>query len=303
MQPTTISTTLAMAASTLLTDLPTVKNELRIDPANTGDDVFLTRTLAEVSDDVARYCNRVFPQETVQDLVFPARDAYPWQIPGGLERLRLSRWPASTAAVTLPLAAPVAAGNVLAFAATAGVSPGMPAALAAAPGPGPQPLPIPLGSFVTSVIQNASVTLNAPVAAPLAAGQGIGFGMAVVVTETPGFPCMLWPGVDYLVDPDAGLLTRLHGFGGYPSLWRAVPTSVTFQGGFAATPPALVGAVLRIVTLRYASRGRDPMLKSRDQPGALGSQTYWIGSIPGVKGAYPEEIADILSRFRVPVTG
>jgi hypothetical protein len=54
--------------------------------------------------------------------------------------------------------------------------------------------------------------------------------------------------------------------------------------------------------MRNSAQGRDPLLKSREQPG-IGTETYWIGTVPGVKGALPEEVTDLLDgKYRVPVT-
>lgn len=96
-----ISTLLTPAATYDLVDLETVKVELQIPDDDTSKDAWLTGVIHQVSGAIARFCNRSsmdvneasFPIETVQDLFYPERDAYPYQVPGGLELLQLSRWP------------------------------------------------------------------------------------------------------------------------------------------------------------------------------------------------------------------
>jgi hypothetical protein len=75
-----------------LVDLPTVKSELNL--TDTSKDALLLRWITQASAAGARFCNRVFPVETVQDQVFPPRDYYPAPtVIGGAKPLQLSRWP------------------------------------------------------------------------------------------------------------------------------------------------------------------------------------------------------------------
>src|SRR6185437_9590144 len=43
--------------------------------------------------------NRVFALETLQDLIYIQQDPYPWQVPGGVYALQLSRWPLANSGV------------------------------------------------------------------------------------------------------------------------------------------------------------------------------------------------------------
>jgi len=81
----------APAASTALTTLETVKSVLGISGAT--DDVYLTLAIGQASAVISTYCNRVFALETVEDAIRPAMDSYPWNVPGGLSPVQLSRWP------------------------------------------------------------------------------------------------------------------------------------------------------------------------------------------------------------------
>jgi hypothetical protein len=53
----------------------------------------LSRYITEQSTLVAQYCNRVFAIETVQDVIMPDRDPYPYQVTGMVSELQLSRGP------------------------------------------------------------------------------------------------------------------------------------------------------------------------------------------------------------------
>jgi hypothetical protein len=298
-----VTTVLLPPESYLLTTLAMVKLELQIDAVDTSKDAILAQYLAEASDDVHLYCNRTFPQETVQDRIFPQRDAYPYQVPGGVPAMQLSRWPIVAKSVTLPTAADTPSGPVLPFASTAGVAVGQPVAIVSdLTAPPNLRGAIWNGTFVASLVANTSVTLSQPVRADVPAATAITFGIAVAVVDQPGEFWHLAQNERYLVDQKAGHLIHLDQYTYYPVPWYPVQTLVTYQGGFATIPNDLVGVVLRLITDRYASRGRDPALKSQDQPG-LGMQSWWVGNIPGVRGAFPEEIADRLNRYRVPVAG
>lgn len=77
-----------------LTTLDVIKGLLNIN--GTSQDAYLQSLISAASVAAAQYCNRVFPAETVLDEVWPAVDAYPYQVPGGVAPLQLSRWPLGT---------------------------------------------------------------------------------------------------------------------------------------------------------------------------------------------------------------
>ena len=96
-----VSTVLTPASSYDLTTLANIKDDLAIPSTDTSSDATLGRFITEQSALVAQYCNRVFPIETVQDVIMPDRDPYPYQVTGMLSELQLSRWPVvSVASVT-----------------------------------------------------------------------------------------------------------------------------------------------------------------------------------------------------------
>lgn len=87
---TTVQTP-ATGDATNLIDLATVKSALSI--TNTENDAFLKKLIGFASTAIGQYCNRVFPVETILDQFWPQRDTYPYQVPGGIAPLQLSRWP------------------------------------------------------------------------------------------------------------------------------------------------------------------------------------------------------------------
>ena len=88
-----ISTVLTAASSYDLTSLANIKDDLAIPLTDTSSDATLARFITEQSALVAQYCNRVFPIETIQDVIYPDRDPYPYQVTGMVGELQLSRWP------------------------------------------------------------------------------------------------------------------------------------------------------------------------------------------------------------------
>src|SRR5579871_51905 len=95
-----VSTVVTAASSYDLTSLENIKDDLAIPGTDTSSDATLARFITEQSALVASYCNRVFPIETVQDVIYPDRDPYPYQVTM-LSELQLSRWPVvSVASVT-----------------------------------------------------------------------------------------------------------------------------------------------------------------------------------------------------------
>jgi hypothetical protein len=282
----TTTTIMASAITHDLTDLETAKDELQIKAMDTANDAFIGRAITQASAAIASYCNRVFAVETVQDVIYPRIGAG-----GGIAPLQLSRWPVIPDSAILTTSAPTASGLVLHFAATAGVSVGQPVA-------GDN---IPVGAVVASFVTKTSVTLNVPVSGAIADGATVRLGVAVTMTGANGTMTSLVSGTDYTIDPVCGWLIRL-GAGGIPTAWTAATMTVVYQAGYDTMPADIEDATLRVIAQRWAGRGRDPLLKSQSQPG-LGDQTYWIGTVPGVRGVFTEEIAGLLDAYRVPLIG
>jgi len=292
-----INTVLIAASATApagaydLTDLKTVYDELNLPASNTADAAFLQRAISQASRTIASYCNRVFPVEAVQDEIFIQQDPYPWQVPGGVYALQLSRWPLVG---TPPV---IFTGNthgttlVDGIASTAGLSAGMLAF--AADGS------LPSTAAIETVSAN-SVTLTES-ATSSETGLSLTAGMQVVQTLSATEAQTLVYGTDFTIDAAKGWLIRLNNFNGASERWESEPVTVRYQAGYASIPDDLVDACLRLVTMRYKLRGRDPTLRSRGEPG-LGQEQYWIGTLPGQRGSLPPEIQALVDPYRVPVT-
>lgn len=275
-----------------LTTLATARDELSItNPDDTSNDSFLSRAITQDSKAIARYCNRTFPVEAVQDLIYIQQDAYPWQVPGGVYALQLSRWPLVNAAVVNFTGNTRSSIVVDGIASTAGIAQG---ALVFGPG-------IPVGTTAAAVYPT-SIILSQPATAT-GAGVSLNTGVQVTQTLTSGDVQTLVYGSDFTVDASKGWLVRLNSWTGVSQKWEALPTAVIYQAGYSPIPDDLADACLRLVTARFRARGRDPMLVERTQGQMVGTERYWVGSAPGQTGAFAPEIAALIEPYRVPVLG
>jgi hypothetical protein len=125
---------------------------------------------------------------------------------------------------------------------------------------------------------------------------------SVTVQHWDSTTVTLTEGVDFIQDAAVGGLVRLRAGTGFPCVWWRAVTTVVYQAGYPTIPADLVAAVLSVVTQRFQERGRDPFLKSQEQPG-MGMQTYWIGARPGYQGAFSDETLRMLDTYRVPGIG
>lgn len=282
-----VSRVVVQALSYDLVDLGAVKDELNLPDSDTRQDRFLARTIAQVSSAIAQWCNRTFAVETVEEIQHIRRDPYPYQVPGGVTRLQLSRYPLAQCPLIPTIAAVTAGETTLPLQDTSALAETM----TAAAGLDPQ-------AIVTG-IDDAAVTLSLPTSAAIAAGTLIAFGLTVTQTIAPGTVQPLYAGVDYLVNPDIGQLLRLDA-NGIAIPWEAMPVTVRYSTGYDPVPDDLAQAAMRLIVARFWARGRDPYLRVIDQP-ELGRKEYWIGGLPGNDGI-PADIAAVLESYRVPVT-
>lgn len=273
-----------------LTDLATVHDELSLPTAAVDNDPFLSRAITQASAVIASYCKRVFAIEALQDLIYIQQDPYPWQTPGGVYPLQLTRWPIINSAVVGFTGNTHGNTTVDGIASTSGITAG--ALVFAIDGS------IPPGTTVASVA-GSSITLSES-ASTSVMGQSLNTGLQVIQTLSTNETQTLVYGTDYTVDPKYGWLIRLDEFTSNSVKWEAEPVQVQYQAGYAPIPSDLQDACLRLVTARYKARGRDPMLVSRDQPDRIGSERYWVGQLVGQNGALPPEIEAMVEIYRVP---
>lgn len=104
-------------------------------------------------------------------------------------------------------------------------------------------------------------------------------------------------GIDFKRDGDSGALIRID-VGGNRCLWNALPKVAQYQAGYAAIPPDVEGAVIRMVVRRYLAP-KDPNLMQQSIPGVI-DQRWWIAS-GSDGGNMSPDITDLLDNYRVPV--
>ena len=110
---------------------------------------------------------------------------------------------------------------------------------------------------------------------------------------------------EYRLDPDAGLLDRLS-TDGIPRAWCFCKSMiVAYTGGYALPGEdgrnlayAIEGAVVALVSDYWASRGRDPTLRSESIPGVIDRQ-FWVGAV-GDPGLLPPRVLASIAPFRRP---
>ena len=122
------------------------------------------------------------------------------------------------------------------------------------------------------------------------------------VDQTP-----LVEGTDYEVNASTSEIYRLDE-NGNPRNWFASLITIQYQAGWAlpndddpTMPADIEQAALKLLTARYRSKGRDPMLKAEGDPG-VGQQQYWVGTASGQTGLFPDDVCGILDNYRVPTT-
>jgi hypothetical protein len=313
-----------------LVPLRAVKRELRI--TDSGDDDLYRDWITQASAAAAKYCNRVFPIETVQNRIYPPRDYFPAPtVIGGVKPLQLSRWPLAvevSTAGTPPPAAPVlsaVAGGSLPgtfyarvsyVTATGETAASLESTLIVATGllQVASPLLDKAGLAIgwNCYLGNASGAEILQNVAPLPIGTAFTLPVSGVVTEGAPLPPYvlavennraLAEGNDFLVKPGDGELVRLDS-NGWPKHWPALATQIIFAAGYAFDDPDFADAqdaVIRMVKARYFARTRDPMLRSQNIPGAWEAQ-YWFASGPGAPvGNMTPDVAALLGKYRVPV--
>jgi uncharacterized phiE125 gp8 family phage protein len=107
------------------------------------------------------------------------------------------------------------------------------------------------------------------------------------------------------LDPDAGLIDRLSP-DGFPCSWCFCKSViVTYTGGYVlpgntgrSLPYGIEGAVVALVSDYWASRGRDPTLRSESIPGLIDRQ-FWVGAV-GDPGLLPPRVLASITQFRRP---
>lgn len=289
-----VITTVLTAASTYdLTDIATAKLELG--DTGTADDVFIARSISQVSKAAANYCNRVFPVETLTDLIYVDRNVLRTS---DLTILQLSRCPLVRIASVIENAGlsdettlvsgtdyqiKAEDGQLLRLDSTAGClmrwcartvtvqySAGYGAQVS-------QTATIPATPFQVTVTNGATFALD----------LGVLYGSTafVAVANSPAAG-------QYSVSA-AGVYT-------FNTADTAKSVAITYL--YTDIPDDLAEACLRMITARFKAKGRDPTLVSEESPG-VGSQRWWVGVAPGQSSSFPPEIAALLDPYCIPTVG
>jgi hypothetical protein len=293
-----VTTVLAPAASTALTDLPSAKAELVLSSVDTSNDAWLTKAIGQVTSAISRYCKRPFAPELLQDAFDIQQDPFPYQTPGGFPELQLTRWPVLDLVSVVQTMTPgpngwthtLCAGidfrldakngallRLNKWTGTVTAWEALPVTVIYAAGYGAlmqETDAVPTGGDTITVA--GAATFSCPIAVAYADGTAL-----VSVTSSPGQG-------QYSVA--AGVYT----FASADAEQAVTITYTTY-----APPEDLEGYALRLITARFRARGRDPMMVQREDN--TGTQRWWFGNAPGQTGEFPPDIQAALdSEYRVP---
>jgi len=297
-----VTTVLQAAVSTLLTDLPTVKDELSIKAADTSNDAWLTRAITQASRAIAVYTKRKFAPEYVQDLFDVEQDPYPYQTPGGFPQLELTRWPVLAVVAVVQTLAPASSQR-----------PATTQALV-------QDLDFRLEPVTGRLLRLNAFTGVATLweAMPVTVTYTAGFGALiedtdtvpasspyqVTVAEAGAFSC--GQSVSYAsgaalalvaANPDQGQYSLEAGAYSFNPADAGQP--LAFAYATFIIPADLTEICLRLITMRFRARGRDPLLMQRESQ-QIGVERFWVGGSPGQTGQFPADIEGALNEYRTP---
>lgn len=102
---------------------------------------------------------------------------------------------------------------------------------------------------------------------------------------------------DYLRYDDAGMIYRMSS--GVRTCWYAQLVTVVYRAGYDPIPADVSDAALSIMRHKFATDGRDPMLRSFQIEG-VGREDYWVPMTNG-GGDLPldlQPVADTIQRYR-----
>lgn len=225
----------AAAETYSLVKLDVAKDELGVAIDDSSQDDRISRYIAEASSIVASACRRVFPVEGVTERFYlPHFECHH-------HALRLSRKPL-TKIVLNSTSADTAMGTfVLPFSGIVGIAIGMPVS-----GPGIAP------GTVVADFDTITLTLSLATIADIPSDTEIACGISVYMDGATS--CLIY-GEDYRVNRDDGILWKTSGH------WSGKVVASYFAG-YDPIPADVAGATLRVVSMLYGQRGRDPMERS-----------------------------------------
>ena len=280
------------AGSYDLTDLPTTKDELAIKAADTGNDIFLKRAITQASSAIASYCSQIFQVETLVDTF--DRQGRPDTVRQfyGPATLQLSRSPVvSVASLTENGTALVEGTDFrvdkklgLVYRLSADSTKTVPWSL----------FPVVVtysAGFTKFTTKSASVPGTGPFT--ITVDNATTFVLDKGVQYANGTPLVAVAGV-----PAVGQYAVVAGV--YTFNAADANAAVVIFYVYAAVPDDVISAALRLITMRFKAKGRDPMLMQHSEPN-IGEDRWWVGGAP--KSAhFTPEIDNLLAPYRrIPV--
>jgi hypothetical protein len=274
--------------------LATVKDELSIKTEDTKKDAFLGRAIVQISAAIKNYCNRVFHPEWLSDAITFEDGAAGWATAGNPLHLLPSKWPLiavnsvqqlTSVGVLTPLvlgtdySIDYDNGRLFRLNPTTGapmVWESWPVTIDHVAGYGAsvsEAFTVPATPYQVTVAKASSFAVD----------RGVTYSGGAALTKVTGTPAI----GQYAVDPSTGKYT-----------FAAADLAASVIGSYAYSviPDDVVDAALRLCTMRYKARGRDPMVIQRDQPGGVGSERLWFSNDDG---GFTPEIRGIIDNYRI----
>lgn len=296
-----VTTVQVAAASYDLTDIDTIKDDLGI--TDNATNVVLQRYITSVSAFFKKYSNITFHVESLTDLLYIDQDPYPYQTPGGVQPLQLSRFPivsvasvnqiiasATVNGVTTNTLQPLAAGTDYQLDAKNGqlirLNPftGVQTAWEA--------LPV-IVQYSAGYGALATEAGTVPASSPyqITAENADQFAIDYGVSYANGPPL-----VAVAISPAVGQYSQSSGT--YTFNPGDASASVSYKYAYTIIPADIADAALRLVNARFNKRLRDPNVKQENIPGVI-ERAFWIDT--GSAGNLPPDIREMLDVYRVPV--
>lgn len=288
------STVTVAAASYDLTDLATARDELLFKAADTSANAFLSRSISQVSEAVASYCNTVFAVERLQDTFYLLDDESNFNIDGSASPLQLARIPAimilsitenGTALVEgTDFQVDYDAGQIFRLHSNAFLGP--------VRWHRPGPIIVSYDAGYGASLTETSTIPATPFQITVSKASAFAIDEGVIKSDGTVF-------VKVASGPTAGQYA-VSAAGVYTFAAADAAASVSIRYAYTKIPADLAWSALALITMRYKSRGRDPNLVSHSEPG-IGEDRWWVGAIPGGGGAFPPDIEGKLDQYRIPV--
>ncbi|HLY04267.1 MAG TPA: hypothetical protein VKR31_00820 [Rhizomicrobium sp.] len=302
-----VETVVAEAATYNLTDLDTAHCELKIPDKDTSNDKWLSRAVTQASKAAQALCKQPLVVESVLNTIDIEQDPYPYQTPGGVRPLQLSRFPLISVGTVLQTIAlnttqtlvlgtdyriDADAGQLIRLNPFTGVATTWEAL----------PLSVPfvagMGAVATEsyTVASPSYQYTPKNAAQFSIDQGVVYASSGIAL-TPiasGAPTV----GQYLVTIVTDSLGNRTG-ATYQFAAADVNAAVNITYGYNDIEDDVIDAVLRLITARWSQRGRDAMLMEETTP-QLGTKRYWVPDPSKANGAISPEIQGLLDPYRVP---